>query len=155
MKEKVVIFSKAALSIGGAVATNYLGGNDKWLELLVWLVVSDFFLGLILAIRKKQFSPLVAGAGFLTKILYFLVIALCVKIGTAIGKPDMVRNIAVIWFIVSEGSSVVENMCLLNVLPAEWSKIFTSAKNGFSVRLIDVIKQLVNEIENIEIGGKR
>ena len=150
MYEKSVTFIKWSSTIVGTVATTILGGNDNMLGLLYWLVISDFILGMFVAIKKHSFSPIVASAGFVTKLLYFLVIALCVRVDIALGTKGMIRNLGVMWFLVSEGASVVENLCMLKILPEKLAEVFASFKNGFSIRLIDIIKKLVNS-SKIEI----
>lgn len=150
MNEKNVILIKWISTIVAAIATTFLGGNDNMLGLLYWLVISDFIFGIIVAVKKHEFSPLIAGAGFMTKLLYFFVIALCVRVDFALGTQGMVRNLSVMWFLVSEGASVVESLCILRVLPEKLAEIFTSFKNGFSVRLIDIVKKLVDSASRTE-----
>lgn len=144
--EKEITYIKVVLSIAGGMITQYMGGYDTILSLLVWLVMADFILGCLWGVKAKDFSSTVAKWGFVTKFVYFATVAICVKIDMVIGKDCFIRNIAIIWFALCEGASVLENAAKLGApLPAGLLDVLVQAKNGFSIRVTDIVKTIVLE----------
>lgn len=141
-----VNYIKAMLSVAGGLITQHLGGYDAMLSLFAWLVMADFLLGCLGGIREKDFSSTIAKWGFVTKFAYFVVIALCVKLDVIVGKDCFFRNIAIVWFSLCEGASVLENTARLGVpLPAGLVEVLVQAKKGFSIRVTDIVKKIVLE----------
>lgn len=151
-----ISYVKMFLSVAGGFITQLAGGYDSLLQLFVWIVMIDFGLGLIGGIKKKEFSSSIAKWGFVSKVAYFIIIAVCVKIDVVIGKVCFVRNIAIIWFLLCEGASVLENTAILGVpWPEGLLDVLVQAKNGFSIRAIDVVKKLIVEYTKSEESGEK
>jgi toxin secretion/phage lysis holin len=112
----------AALSAAGTVASHALGGWDGWLRLLVVLMVSDYFSGLLLAGLWHK-SPKSAGGalesnaafkGIVRKCLVFVLVMVGALADQALGA-DYMRTAVCIFFIGSEGISLLENVGLMGV----------------------------------------
>lgn len=154
MDENKITAMKWAITVMSSITVSRLGGKDNLVTLLVWLVAADFALGALWAIKKKKFSPFIAAFGFFNKMIYFIAIAICVKLDAVIGAENFIRNLAIVWFAISEASSVMENMQALGVpIPNGLIEIFVKTKSGFSIRLIDIVKQLVENLSNE--GGEK
>lgn len=137
---------KAVLSIVGGMVAQMLGGYDSLLQAVGCAVLLDFALGCLAAMKNKEFSSTVARWGFVSKLIYFAIIAICVMIDSIIGKECFIRNIALVWFLLCEGASLLENSAKLGVpLPKGLVDILVQAKNSFSIRIIDVVKRMVDE----------
>lgn len=145
MEEKIM-YIKMILSITCGFFVELLGGADRLLTLILHLVIIDFLLGVLCAVRKKKFSSSIARWGFCSKFFYFVIISLCSLIDSTIGDDCFVRNIAIVWFSICEGASILENCTILGVpLPEGLVNVLAQAKNGFSIRIIDIVKKMLEE----------
>ena len=91
-----------------------LGRYDTLLQILVALVVTDYFSGITVAIKNKRLSSKTGFNGIVKKVFVFSVIYLANLIDSATGT-DAFRNIAVMFYISNEGISVLENLGKIGV----------------------------------------
>lgn len=144
--ENKIVCMKVAIALVGGMAVNLLGGYDELLKVFIMSVIIDFIMGILSSIKKKQFSSTVARWGFVGKLLYFMIIALCVQLDNVMGKDDLIRNVAIVWFLICECASILENAANLGMpLPKGLIDVLVQAKNSFSIRIIDVVKKMVME----------
>lgn len=108
-------------AIGSAIA-NWLGGWDSALIVLVSLMAIDFVTGLMVAFIFKK-SPKTEGGGVssyasfkgLTKKVVVLILVGVATMLDNIMKIDYVRNLTIIFYIGSEGLSIIENTAIMGV----------------------------------------
>jgi toxin secretion/phage lysis holin len=108
-------------AIGSAIA-NWLGGWDSALIVLVSLMAIDFVTGLMVAFILKK-SPKTDGGGVssyasfkgLTKKVVVLILVGVATMLDNIMKIDYVRNLTIIFYIGSEGLSIIENTAIMGV----------------------------------------
>ena len=108
-------------AIGSAIA-NWLGGWDSALIVLVSLMAIDFVTGLIVAFIFKK-SPKTDGGGVSSKASFKgltkkVVVLILVGVATMLDnimKIDYVRNLTIIFYIGSEGLSIIENTAIMGV----------------------------------------
>jgi toxin secretion/phage lysis holin len=108
-------------AIGSAIA-NWLGGWDSALIVLVSLMAIDFVTGLMVAFIFKK-SPKTDGGGVsskasfkgLTKKVIVLILVGVATMLDSIMKIDYVRNLTIIFYIGSEGLSIIENTAIMGV----------------------------------------
>jgi toxin secretion/phage lysis holin len=108
-------------AIGSAIA-NWLGGWDSALIVLVSLMAIDFVTGLVVAFIFKK-SPKTDGGGVssyasfkgLTKKVVVLILVGVATMLDNIMKIDYVRNLTIIFYIGSEGLSIIENTAIMGV----------------------------------------
>lgn len=98
----------AFVGIGG-LAVGLLGGWDKALEVLVFLVVADYATGLIAAYIEKKLNSEVGARGILKKLLIFFAVALGYMVDQAIGAT-IFRSLVIFFYIANEGLSIIENL---------------------------------------------
>lgn len=113
----------------GTAAANYLGGWDVQLYVLLSFVITDYFTGLAVAIINKNVSSEVGFKGIAKKILIFALIGLCYMLDKAIGQ-DILRNLAIFFYIANEGISLLENTTKLGVpYPEKLKEILIQLKD--------------------------
>ena len=108
-------------AIGSAIA-NWLGGWDSALIVLVSLMAIDFVTGLMVAFIFKK-SPKTDGGGVSSKASFKgltkkVVVLILVGVATMLDnimKIDYVRNLTIIFYIGSEGLSIIENTAIMGV----------------------------------------
>ena len=125
-----IISAWTALS---AVFTWIFGGFDMVAQVLLSLMVIDYLTGVIVAGVFKKSDKTCSGGldskagfkGIFKKVGIILAVIISVMGDRAIGSPDMVRNIVILFFIGNEGLSVIENLGLMGVpIPEALSNIF-------------------------------
>lgn len=94
----------------------YLFGDVKFLHLLILLMSLDIFTGLTKAWKEKNLWSRKSMFGFARKIMVFVVIILANVVDQILGLGGAVTYGAVIFYIVNEGLSIIENLARLDVL---------------------------------------
>ncbi|NTZ20947.1 holin [Paenibacillus sp. JMULE4] len=122
--------TKGETAIGGVVAfigliaSQYLGGWDTALKVLVFLMIADYISGLLGAVKTKTVNSEIMFWGGIRKGVVLGVIALAVLLDELIGgEVPVFRTIALYFYSGREGLSVVENLGVLGVpLPPALTK---------------------------------
>lgn len=114
----------------GTLIANYLGGWDAQLYVLITFVITDYFTGLAVAIFvNKNVSSESGFKGICKKILIFALIGLCYMLDKAIGQ-DILRNLAIFFYVANEGISLLENTAKLGVsYPDKLKEVLEQLKN--------------------------
>jgi toxin secretion/phage lysis holin len=116
-----------------AVFTWIFGGFDMIAQVLLSLMVIDYITGVIVAGVFKRSDKTCTGGldsmvgfkGICKKVGIILAVIIAVMGDRAIGSPDMVRNIVILFFIGNEGLSVLENLGLMGVpIPEALTNVF-------------------------------
>lgn len=94
----------------------YLFGDVKFLHFLILLMALDIFTGLTKAWKEKNLWSRKSMFGFARKIMVFVVIILANVVDQILGLGGAVTYGAVIFYIVNEGLSIIENLARLDVL---------------------------------------
>lgn len=121
---------KIGIAGGGAIAAHLYGGWNWALTVLVWLVVIDFVTGMIAAGIEGKLKSKISFVGAAKKVGILLVIAVAHLVDTLIGDGNMVRDAAILFYVVNELLSLVENFGRIG-LPVP--KVLTNA--------VEVLKQ--------------
>jgi toxin secretion/phage lysis holin len=100
---------RVAFAILGGTITAFLGGWDMALQVLVLFVVLDYITGLIAAWYEKRLDSRVGFRGIAKKILLFVPIAICYALDRVLGQ-EILRSLAIFFYIANEGLSIVENL---------------------------------------------
>ena len=133
MGHKDITGFKLGISIIGGFLLDCLGGWDNQLALVVSLIGVDIFSGLLKAIKTKTLSSTTMREGLFKKSIIILIIALAVRgdmvIQDFFGHPIMWNNHALylrtaflLWFMLEELISVIENADVLGVPLPKWLK---------------------------------
>ena len=120
----------AGVAAVGIMLNMLLGGYDKILGLLVFLMLADFILGILSAIKAKKLNSKAMLWGGVNKILVLLIVALAVRLDCALPIKEPYIRCAVIWFYCGrEGLSLVENYGKMGMpLPSFIVKILEQLK---------------------------
>ena len=111
----------------GVFATQWLGGWDQTLKILLVLMVADYITGVLGAFKTKTVNSDIMFWGGIRKIVVLFVIGLASLLDQWIGMDAPILRIAALYFYVArEGLSVVENLGTLGVpLPSQITKFLT------------------------------
>lgn len=113
------IFNSISIIMGiiGGFIVNQLGGADLLLKTIVVLVILDYVTGIIKGIYEKQLSSEIGFKGILKKIMIFIVIATAWTVQKLLGEAIALREIAIMFFVVNEALSLLENAAVLIPIP--------------------------------------
>ena len=112
--ENVLTWIKAAFALLGGTITAFLGGWDLALQVLVLFVVMDYVTGLVAAWYQKDLNSQVGFCGICKKVLLFIPVAICYALDQVIGQ-EILRSLAIFFYIANEGLSITENLGLCGV----------------------------------------
>ena len=107
--ENVLIWLKWMAALAGGAITAALGGWDMMLQILVLFTVLDYVTGLVAAWYEQQLNSRVGFRGIAKKILIFVPIAVAFTLDRAMGQ-DILRSLAICFYVANEGLSIVENL---------------------------------------------
>lgn len=145
MSNEILRSIKVGLSTIGSFFIALIGGYDTLLFFLILLVIVDFFTGLVKAIKKGDFKSSVMRWGAVNKVIEFAVVAIFYKIDQTLGV-NLFRSGAIIWFLICEGSSILENCIQLGVpLPEGSDAILKQLKTTISVNFTEMAKKIIEE----------
>lgn len=97
------------------------------LQLLKFLVITDFFTGIVKGLIEKDINSRKLFMGGYRKALIFLVIIIANQIDNTFSDIYL-RESAIIYYIINEGVSIMENISLYIPIPKELGKFFTDVK---------------------------
>jgi len=94
----------------------FLFGDVKFLHLLILLMILDITTGIVKAWKEQNLWSRKSMFGFARKIMVFVVIILANVVDQILDLGGAVTYGAVIFYIVNEGLSIVENLVRLGVV---------------------------------------
>lgn len=99
------------LFLGGlnSVVGYLLGGLDAMLICLFTFMILDYLTGIIKAFKNKKLSSETGFYGILKKITILVVIMVAVQVDIALQLNDVMRYLAIGFYIANEGLSILEN----------------------------------------------
>lgn len=100
-------------TVGGIIAYIF-GGIDSLLIALITLMIVDYVSGLVKAYSTKKLSSKVGLKGICKKILIICVVVVSALCETVLGIPA-IREIVIMFFIINECLSIIENACQMGV----------------------------------------
>ena len=127
--EKIFNWLQVAAGIIGGLCASMLVGFDSILTALISLIVLDYLTGIIKAIARKRLSSEIGFKGIAKKILMLFIVALSCAIQNIINSSIPVREIVIMFYIVNEGLSIVENCAELIPIPEKLKSILLQLQN--------------------------
>jgi len=94
----------------------YLFGEVKFLHLLILLMGLDIISGTFKAIKNKNLWSRKSLFGYARKVLVLMVIILANVVDQILGMDGAITYATVIFYIVNEGLSIIENLAEVGVL---------------------------------------
>lgn len=115
-------------TVGGFLAY-WLGGLDAILICLIAMIVLDYITGVLAAVYNGTVSSEIGWKGIVKKVITMLVVALAFIIETATGNTFAIREIVIMFFIVNEAISMLENVTATGIkIPDKLKSILEQIK---------------------------
>lgn len=111
-------------SVITGLVVSWFGGLDGSFILLLILMGTDVVTGLMKAFYQKELNPDKMFYGSMKKITIFIVVMIATQIVRFIGSEIPLREITIMYYIIQEGMSVLENISIFNSVPEELSEFF-------------------------------
>lgn len=106
--ENMLMWFKGIFALLGGMITAFLGGWDLALKILVGFVILDFVVGIVAATMQGKVNSHV-GQKFARKILLFIPIGIGYMLDALMGQ-EILRNLAIFFYLANEGISLLENL---------------------------------------------
>lgn len=102
-------YVKICLGILNSAIGYLLGGLDTMLICLLLFMLLDYITGIIKAFKSKKLSSEVGFYGLLKKATILVVVMVAVQLDTALNLDNVMRYLAIGFYIANEGLSILEN----------------------------------------------
>ena len=122
---------QAIISISGGVLSYAMGGYDLLLKTMLALTIIDFMTGTGQAIYHGKFKAMVCAKGTIRKVYMYLTVALAVIIQHFLGDNIPIRETVIVFYIIYEGMSAIENIGKVIPYPAKLREIFESLNDKY------------------------
>ena len=115
--DKLFNWISVVFGLIGGCFSYWLGGWDILLKTIVFFAIADYITGLIKAFYMKMVSSEIGFKGLLKKIVMFIVIAVAFVIQQLIGETVPLREVVIMFYIVNEALSLLENAAVFVPIP--------------------------------------
>ncbi|MEY8415279.1 phage holin family protein [Tissierella praeacuta] len=109
MENNFTIWTKRILLLIGGAITTILGGWDMLLKTLVGLVIADYILGVTAAGINSEVNSRVGFKGIFKKVMLFVPVGVAYSLDQVL-ESEILRNMAIWFYIGNEGISIIENL---------------------------------------------
>lgn len=103
---------------------SWVGGIDGIFTLLLFLIGIDIITGFMKGLYLKEINPDKMFLGSLKKITIFIVVMISTQVVKYIGSELPLREITIMYYIVQEGLSSLQNISIFNSVPKELTDFF-------------------------------
>jgi len=107
--EQIITWAKWLAVLVGTGLSWLLGGWDLAMQILVLFVVLDYITGIVAAWHEKKLDSNIGLFGIAKKILLFVPVAVAYWLDQFTGQ-EILRNIAIFFYVTNEGLSILENL---------------------------------------------
>ena len=122
---------KIGLSVVGGFLTRFLGGFDMIIITLIIFVSMDYLTGVMKAIVNKELSSEIGFKGIFKKVLIFFMVGIATQLDIILPTDIGIRYIVIIFYIINEGLSIIENASLLGLkIPQKIKDTLSILKNN-------------------------
>lgn len=122
---------KIGLSVVGGFLTRFLGGFDMIIITLIIFVAMDYLTGVMKAIVNKELSSEIGFKGIFKKVLIFFMVGIATQLDIILLTDIGIRYIVIIFYIINEGLSILENASLLGLkIPQKIKDTLSILKNN-------------------------
>lgn len=120
---------KIEVSLIGAFFSEMFGQFDALFTALLIFIIMDYLTGVMKAITLKKLSSNVGFKGIFKKILIIFMIAIARQLDLILNDAG-IRYLVLIFYIVNEGISIIENASVLGLpIPAKIKDTLENLKN--------------------------
>lgn len=102
-------YVKICLGVLNSAIGYLLGGLDTMLICLLLFMLLDYITGIIKGFKNKKLSSEVGFYGLLKKATILVVVMVAVQLDTALNLDNVMRYLAIGFYIANEGLSILEN----------------------------------------------
>lgn len=127
MRETVEVIKLSISSVLG-VLTYLLGGTDELITVLIVLITSDIITGLMKGVITKTLNTDKMFLGGFKKLSIFILIVVGVQMELAFNGVIPFREIIIMYYIMNEGLSFIENIGHFITLPDQFTQFFVELK---------------------------
>lgn len=113
----------------GGIAVKLLGGWDALIITLITLVVFDYITGFIKAVYTKELSSEIGYKGIIKKVMILILIVVSCVLDRLISGVIPVRETVIMFFVVNEGLSIVENISEVIPVPQSLKKVLLQLRD--------------------------
>lgn len=117
------------------------GEFDKFLQVLIILMIIDYITGILAGFYFKELSSKKSFKGIIKKFFLLTIVSLSKMIDEILGGNGLIRSTILLFFISTEGLSILENSIKFGVPVPKW--------------LTEKLEQLRNDNENKNISTKK
>jgi len=100
---------KYVTAIGGSLITYLFGGWSALIQILLAFVVIDYITGVLAAAIRGKLNSNIGLKGIAKKVFIFIIVACGHLVDNAMGTQDIVRDVAIYFYIANELLSILEN----------------------------------------------
>lgn len=126
---KTLTIFKLAFAYLAGVIGYWVGGYDIMSKTMLTIMVLDFLTGIGQAIFNGKFNCKKCAKGIMKKVFILFTVALSVVIQHFMGDNIPIREVVVMFYIVNEGMSTLENIGKVHEYPAKLKNIFEELQN--------------------------
>lgn len=105
-----------------------LGGYDVLLQAILTLIVIDYITGFLKGLYNKELNSQIGFVGIIKKVMILFVIATSVVISSLIEIETPLREITIMFFIVNESLSILENAGTFLPIPEKLKNVLLQLK---------------------------
>lgn len=162
--ETIYLTVTNAISIVGAFLIGIVGGYDAIFSMLLVLVFADIVTGFIKALYNKEISSKALRRGLVNKVLYILLIWIGVLADkvlydmtgsyiTIAEKTFLIRDVIVIYLILEELISVLENAANIGLpIPAWLRSVLKQVDDVANANAAKAIRKILHDKLGIGVG---
>lgn len=125
-------FAKVILAMAGAEIVYLTGGIDTIFRALILLMIIDYVTGIIKAINEKNLNSEKSYFGILKKVLMLLIVIVAQQIEYIFGASNinlLVRDTVIIFYIINEIISIIENAGQFIPIPDKIKEVLQQFNN--------------------------
>lgn len=119
---------KSFVSLVFGFICSKLGGFDVLLQAILTLIVIDYITGFLKGLNNKELNSQVGFIGIIKKVMILFVIATSVVISSLIEIETPLREITIMFFIVNESLSILENAGSFLPIPEKLKNVLLQLK---------------------------
>lgn len=126
---KVFNWISGILGIAGGAIVYFVGGFDNILLTLLILIAVDYITGIMKAVFTKTLSSKIGFKGIVSKICIVICVGVAFILSTAISTDIAIREIVIMFFIVNESISILENLSEFIPIPAKLKELLLQMRD--------------------------
>ena len=118
------------ISTIGGILNSFFAGYDILMKTLICFIIIDYVTGVMISIVNHKVNSEIGYKGIFKKVLILFMIGIAVKLDIILNTKEL-RYIVIMFYIINEGISIIENTSLLGLpIPTKIKEVFERLKGG-------------------------